>query len=113
MCNTWGGIFVKFTIFASTKPLIMTRIERITHMEGLLDKSTEVIGRLEQALEDFAALQPDIAKLEAYYSSPQWRKDFEADEAGKLPKDLKRGVLSEDGVWNVLEDYKRLSVLSS
>ena len=113
MWNTWGGIFVKIPIFASIKPLIMTRIERITHMESLLDKSTEVIGRLEQALEDFAALQPDVAELEAYYTSPQWRKDFEADEAGKLPKDLKRGVLSEDGVWNVLEDYKRLSVLSS
>jgi len=87
----------------------MTRTERITHMENLLDKSTEVIHRLEQALEDFTALQPDIAELEAYYTSPQWRKDFEADEAGKLPKDLKRGVLSEDGLWNVLEDYKRLS----
>ena len=87
----------------------MKRIDRITHMEGLLDKSTEVIHRLEQALEDFAALQPDIAELEAYYTSPQWRKDYEADEAGKLPKELKRGVLSEDGIWNVLEDYKRLS----
>ena len=86
----------------------MKRIDRITHMEGLLDKSTEVIHRLEQALEDFAALQPDIAELEAYYTSPQWRKDYEADEAGKLPKELKRGVLSEDGVWNVLEDYRRL-----
>ena len=86
----------------------MKRINRITHMEGLLDKSTEVIGRLEQAIEDFDAIQPDIAELEAYYTSPQWRKDFEADEAGKLPKNLKRGVLSEDGIWNVLEDYKRL-----
>ena len=86
----------------------MTRIERITHMESLLDKSTEIINRLEQALKDFADLQPNIAELEAYYTSPQWRKDFEADEAGKLPKDLKRGVLSEDGIWNVLEDYKRL-----
>ena len=86
----------------------MKRIDRITRMEGLLDKSTEVIGRLEQAIEDFDAIQPDIAELEAYYTSPQWRKDFEADEAGKLPKNLKRGVLSEDGIWNVLEDYKRL-----
>lgn len=86
----------------------MTRIERITHMEGLLDKCTEVILRLEQAIEDFAALQPDIAKLEAYYTSPQWRKDYEADEAGKLPKDLKRGVLSEDGVYDLLTDYKCL-----
>ena len=86
----------------------MTRIERITHMEGLLDKSTEVIARLEQAIEDFAALQPDIAELEAYYTSPQWRKDFEADEAGKLPKDLKRGVLSEDGIYDLLTDYQCL-----
>ena len=86
----------------------MKRVDRITRMEYLLDKSTKVIARLEQALEDFAALQPDIAELEAYYTSPQWCKDFEADEAGKLPKDLKRGVLSEDGIGNVLEDYKRL-----
>ena len=86
----------------------MTRTERIAHMETLFDKSEEVVRRLEQALEDFATLQPDIAELEAYYSSPQWRKDFEADEAGKLPKDLKRGVLSEDGIWNVLNEYKRL-----
>ena len=91
----------------------MTQIDRITHMETLFAKSEEVIKRLETALEDFAAIAPDIAELEAYYTSPQWRKDFEADEAGKLPKDLKRGVLSEDGVWNVLENYKRLSVLSS
>lgn len=86
----------------------MKRIERIAHMENLFDKSEEVVRHLEQALEDFAALQPDIAELEAYYTSPQWRKDFEADETGKLPKELKRGVLSEDGIWNLLEDYRRL-----
>lgn len=98
-------------IFAPTKPQIMTQIDRITHMEALFDKSEEVIRRLETALEDFAALQPAIAELEAYYTSSQWRKDFEADEAGKLPKDLKRGVLSEDGLWNLLGDYKELSYL--
>lgn len=86
----------------------MKRIDRITQMEGLLDKSTEVIARLEQALEDFNALAPDIAELEAYYTSPLWRKDFEADEAGKLPKDLKRGVLSEDGIYDLLTDYQCL-----
>ena len=86
----------------------MTRIERITNMESLFDKSEEVVKRLEAALKDFTELGHDIAKLEAYYNSPQWRKDFEADEAGKLPKDLKRGVLSEDGLWNLLGDYQRL-----
>ena len=85
----------------------MTRIERITKMEALFDKSEEVIKRLETALEDFAKIENDIAKLETYYDK-DWRKDFEADEAGKLPKDLKRGVLSEDGIYDLLSDYQCL-----
>ena len=85
----------------------MTRIERITKMEALFDKSGEVIKRLETALEDFAKIENDIAKLEAYYDK-DWRKDLEADEAGKLPKDLKRGVLSEDGIYDLLSDYQCL-----
>ena len=28
---------------------------------------------------------------------------FEDDEAGKLPRDLKRGVLSEDGIYDFLD----------
>ena len=30
------------------------------------------------------------------------------DEAGNLPADLKRGVLSEDGIWNLLADNREL-----
>jgi len=86
----------------------MKRIDRIAHMETLFDKSQEAVHRLNQALEDFASLQADLDELEAYYTSTQWRKDYEADEAGKLPQDLKRGVLSEDGLWNLLEDYHQL-----
>lgn len=86
----------------------MEQIERIARMEALFDKSSEIVKRLETALEDFAKLQPDIKELETYYDSPDWRADFEADEAGLLPKDLKRGVLSEDGLWNLLTDYKCL-----
>ena len=89
----------------------MTRIERITNLESLFDMCEEIVKRLEVAIKDFAKLEHDIAKLEAYYNSPQWRKDFEADEAGKLPQGLKRGVLSEDGIWNLLSNYKELSYL--
>ena len=85
----------------------MTRIERITNMESLFDKSEGAVKRLESALEDFAKIENDIAKLKAYYDK-DWRKDFEADEAGKLPQDLKRGVLSEDGLYDLLTDYQCL-----
>ena len=108
-----GCNFRKIHYFCTTKiKHIMTQIERITRMEALLDKSEEVVRRLETALEDFTTIAPAIAELEAYYTSSQWRKDFEADEAGKLPKDLKRGVLSEDGLWNLLGDYQRLKEIT-
>ena len=56
----------------------------------------------------------DMAKgiareLEEYYTSDLWKQDFADDEAGLLPKDLKRGVLSEDGIWNVLEEFKQIT----
>jgi hypothetical protein len=38
-----------------------------------------------------------------------WRQDFADDEAGLLPADLKRGVLSEDGIWNLITDVNELN----
>ena len=63
---------------------------------------------LDDLTPSFATLRFAIFTLEAYYTSPAWRADFEADEAGLLPPDLKRGVLSEDGIYNLLEEYKRV-----
>ncbi len=51
-------------------------------------------------------IKEDIAELSKYYSSELWKLDFAADETGNLPPDLKRGVLSEDGIWNLLADYR-------
>ncbi|MBR1432628.1 MAG: DUF4298 domain-containing protein [Ruminococcus sp.] len=45
-----------------------------------------------------------LDELSAYYSSDAWKRDFAADEAGLLPKDMKHGVLSEDGIYNLLEE---------
>ena len=83
----------------------MTRIERIRLMEALLDGCLAVLKAEPCTEEDLAAIAPAVARLEAYYSSAQWRRDLAADAAGRLPKDLKRGVLSEDAVWNMLETW--------
>ena len=44
-----------------------------------------------------------VRELEAYYASNEWKEDFAAEEEGRLPQTLKRGVLSEDGLYNLLE----------
>ena len=88
----------------------MEQIERIRHYESLLDRIAPVLENLEEALDAFDGIQDDVKELSAYYESDEWRDDFEADDAGKLPADLKRGVLSEDGIYDVLSDHYALTV---
>ena len=88
----------------------MEQIERIQYFESLLDKVAPVLENLEEALDAFGGIQDDVKELSAYYESDEWRDDFEADDAGKLPADLKRGVLSEDGIYDVLSDHYALTV---
>ena len=87
----------------------MPQTERIKEMEQRLDWASAVLMRLSAALGDYAEAQEDIRALEAYYGSDEWKQDFSDDEAGLLPQDLKRGVLSEDDIWNLIEDCRDLN----
>ena len=84
------------------------QIARIRKMERRFNRALAAVKRLTGALDKWEAVQDEIAALEEYYGDGEWRKDFEDDEAGRLPADLKRGVLSEDGIWNLLTDCKEL-----
>lgn len=68
----------------------MDIIERVTYMEALFDRALET-REIPRELMD-------------YYFGGQWLQDYQADERGELPEGLKRGVLSEDGVWNLLTE---------
>lgn len=73
----------------------MNRRERVKKYERLFDE---------------ALAQPDPEKLrllEAYYTSGEWLEDYEADERGEFPPGLKRGVLSQDALYNLLSGQDR------
>ena len=86
-------------------------VKRIEEMEQVLDRACSVIADLEKNIAELESLQPDIQKLEAYYTGKDWKADLKLDEQGKLPKDLKRGVLSEDGIYDLLEKNRELQDL--
>ena len=69
----------------------LDRIERVERYERLFDEAT-------------VSHDPEkLRRLDAYYTSGEWREDYEADENGELPPDLKRGVLSQDALYDLLE----------
>ncbi len=80
----------------------------LNKMESILQQATQTINTLEASIFDLQHMQDDIQKLAAYYGTKQWRKDLEADEQGLFPEDLRRGVLSQDGIYNLLERNKEV-----
>ena len=67
------------------------RLNRITAMEVAFDRRTP----------------EDLSVLAAYMDSGEWRADYEADEQGLIPRCMKRGVLSQDGLYNLLQEAQQ------
>lgn len=82
----------------------MDQLARIIYMEELLDRCTCGLrsGLAPELLSDA------IRELSDYYSSPLWLQDLDDDRAGKFPSDLKRGVLSEDAIYDLLTEWDDL-----
>ena len=86
----------------------MNRIDRITYYEKLMKDAEKKLADFETALEAFSSAQKNLSELGSYLKSKEWMKDFEACEQGRLPSDLPCGVLSEDGIFNLLEKNSEL-----
>lgn len=87
----------------------MEQTERIKQMEQRLDRASAAVMELSAALDKYVEAQEALTVLNEYYGSDEWKQDYADDEAGRLPQNLKRGVLSEDGIWNLLSDNRGLT----
>ena len=84
------------------------RTDRITHYEEIMDRILRVVKLDGITPGVYESVLPDLKELESYYTSPEWKEDHAADEAGLLPEGLKRGVLSEDGISDLLDRFHDL-----
>ena len=69
----------------------LNRIERVEKYERLYEEAATSLD------------SEKLRLLDAYYTSGEWQEDYEADERGELPPDMKRGVLSQDALYDLLE----------
>lgn len=84
-----------------TKTQRSAAVERITEMERIFDILTAYKSSEARHSAVFCALR---RRLLRYYEGGQWLRDYQLDEAGLLPCGLKRGVLSQDGVYDLLTE---------
>ena len=88
-------------------------IARVQQMEQYMDEVSEALRIGPNKVKEDRLLRKKIKILTDYMDSGQWLADYEADERGELPTDLKRGVLSQDGLYNLIcgiEEMQRKTI---
>ena len=86
------------------------RIKRVEQMEKIMDKSADIFRELNMVLDKLEENLSDYKKLDEYYSSENWFLDVEDFNNGVLSQDLKCGVLSEDGAYNLFGENHELAI---
>ena len=75
------------------------RIRRIERMEKACERIREALAAGKYDI-------PEFYLLSEYMESGAWQSDYEADEAGLIPTDIKRGVLSQDMLYDLLHQWE-------
>ena len=83
-------------------------IDRIQEMETCFDMLTTAEQVNPKSILDDPGLKSSLQRLLQYYENGQWLHDYELDEKGLLPQDLKRGVLAQDAVYDFLDRMKNV-----
>ncbi len=86
----WRGKELRFEHLPDWAMLPADRLSRIAAMEEAFDRRSD----------------EDMAVLTAYLDSGDWARDYTADEQGRVPPVLKRGVLSQDGLYNLITEWE-------
>ena len=84
------------------------QLRRVAAREADFDEARAAVTGMAEALDRYAAAREALKRLSAYSDGGEWMRDFEADESGALPAGMKRGVLSEDALYDLLSDDREV-----
>ena len=78
--------------------------KRVERMERAFDKVSRALETSPEQLAEDEWMAGAVRMLSDYLSGGEWMTDYELDENGLLPRELKRGVLAQDALYNMLEE---------
>lgn len=83
------------------KEYIERSVKRIKELESVFDEVSKTLKEEPIKLNN-TEYQNKIKILVDYLDSGMWLKDYELDEKGLIDQSVKRGILSEDGLYNLI-----------
>ena len=81
-------------------------IVRVGRWEQVYDQLREAAKQAPASVHRDETLREFLQQLTEYYEGGQWREDYMQDARGLLPPTMKKGVLSKDGVRDLLSLLK-------
>lgn len=78
--------------------------KHIDQYTKIYEDHKELIENLAKSLEEFKEHQKELNKLEKYYYSEEFMKDYDASNKGEIPDDIIQGILTEDAIYDLLGD---------
>lgn len=88
----------------------MDQYRHITKMEDIKNEHIQLMEELNALLDKIEVRKDDYQSLIAYYYSEQRNQDLEDDENHLIPETLRRGVLSEDEIFDLMGDYYNAAI---
>lgn len=82
--------------------------QHISQMQGILNRSIQKMDALEKQISEYRDFQIEIEKLKTYFESQQRKDDLVMDGIDKIPDKLKKGILSDDKIREVLDRNEEL-----
>jgi len=98
----WSAGLYQGKLDMSEKIKLQDVITRIQKMEQYFDEVSSAFSSEPEIIYNDVRIQQMVQALADYIDNGQLLQDYECDERGELPADLKRGVLSQDGLYNLL-----------
>ena len=84
--------------------------DNIDRMSKILLERQEILDKLESVLDELDEKNDEFQAIKEYFSSEQRMKDIDADEKGEIPESINRAALTQDELYNMLEDNHDVAV---
>lgn len=68
------------------------------------EKYGELLGKINNILDELKENREDFDKLVEYYYSEQFQKDYDDSNQGKIDSDINQGILTEDAIYDLMGD---------
>ena len=87
-------------------------VMRVREMNTRYDELTRVLAGLDEAISEYKNYKPDLQVLKDYLNSGQLKADASIDDAGQIPVEIRRGVLSDDGLYDLLQGANKILTIA-